>query len=183
MKKNMYPFILIAILMLIISTTTSAHYIGEYYQGGVVFWVDDNDEHGLIASLEDQGTNVSWFENSYVLSYAIRDGIFAGKFNTDQIVNKQGITSEPYAALLAKNYNGDGYNDWYLPSRYELNLLFKNKNIVGGINISMNSNKYWRSTEYPVNPLLGVCVESFEEDHQFANLKENLANVRAIRSF
>lgn len=181
MKKHTSFFIFVVVLAF--STAASAHYIGEYYQGGVIFWIDDNDEHGLIASLEDQGTNVPWAENSYVLLYAFRDGVFAGKFNTEQIVNKQRGANESYAALLAKNYNGEGYNDWYLPSRYELNLLFKNKDIIGGINISMDSNKYWSSTEYPVNPLLGVCVQSFKENHRFVNLKENLANVRAIRAF
>lgn len=102
-KKN---FIYNYVANLLVSTTVEAHTIGEYYQGGVIFWIDDNDEHGLIASLEDQGTNEPWTENSYVLLYAIRDGVFAGKFNTEQIVNKQGSTIEPYAALLKKNYNG-----------------------------------------------------------------------------
>ncbi|AMK75612.1 MULTISPECIES: hypothetical protein [Methylomonas] len=29
------------------------HYIGEYYAGGKVFYVDDSGQHGLIASLAD----------------------------------------------------------------------------------------------------------------------------------
>jgi hypothetical protein len=47
------------------------------------------------------------------------------------------------AALTAKNYTGGGFNDWFLPSRYELRKLWENGSFIGG----MNSSFYWSSTE------------------------------------
>ncbi|MCE3046203.1 collagen-like protein [Legionella sp. 16cNR16C] len=37
----------------VISANTISHQIGERYQGGIVFWVDDTGQHGLIASMND----------------------------------------------------------------------------------------------------------------------------------
>jgi hypothetical protein len=56
--------------------------IGETYQGGKVFWVDASGQHGLIVSMSDQGT-APWYSGSYPMStYAMGDGIYAGKLNT-----------------------------------------------------------------------------------------------------
>ena len=173
--------ILISVLFLL-NTTVWAHNIGEYFQGGIIFWIDELSEHGLIAAVDDQGIDVPWFNDNYSITHTVRDGIFAGKYNTAHIIDVQGAPIKNYAAQIANSYRGGGYDDWYLPSRSELNLMFKNKDIIGGFNLSLN-NKYWSSTEYPANPLLGVCVQSFKENHQFVSLKENLSNVRAIRSF
>ena len=162
-----------------ISVSASAHYIGEYYQGGIIFWIDEADEHGLIVAVEDQSTNAQWLNWSYLLTNTIRDGIFAGKYNTSRIIEAQGAANLEYAAVAAKTYSGGGYNDWYLPSRYELNLMFNQKDIIGGF----TGNKYWSSTEYPVNRLLGACVQSFVNGEQFVSLKKNVGSVRAIRSF
>src|SRR3990167_9045505 len=112
-----------------ISVSASAHYIGEYYQGGIIFWIDEADEHGLIVADEDQSTNAQWLNGSYLLTNTIRDGIFAGKYNTSRIIEAQGAANLEYAAVAAKTYSGGGYNDWYLPSRYELNLMFNQKDI------------------------------------------------------
>jgi chondroitin AC lyase len=37
-----------------------------------------------------------------------------------------------------------GYGDWYLPSKYELNLLYVNKDVVG----NFQDEFYWSSTDY-----------------------------------
>ncbi|MFZ1259076.1 MAG: hypothetical protein WAQ93_01295, partial [Chitinophagaceae bacterium] len=53
------------------------------------------------------------------------------------------------AAKLCADYsvtvNGITYGDWYLPSKYELNLLVLQHAIVGGFN---NNSTYWSSTEF-----------------------------------
>lgn len=49
-----------------------------------------------------------------------------------------------YAAKFCAQLNAYGYNDWYLPSKEELNALYINKNNIGYFN---NSFGYWSSTE------------------------------------
>ena len=48
-----------------------------------------------------------------------------------------------YAAQVCANYQSGGYGDWYLPSKYELNLLYQQKAVVGGF----ADCNYWSSSE------------------------------------
>ena len=56
----------IFVLSFLMITTASAHFIGEQYQGGVVFWIDEVAEHGLIASTEDLTADIQWFNGNYI---------------------------------------------------------------------------------------------------------------------
>jgi hypothetical protein len=168
----------ILLTLMFMSTSVAAHYIGEQYKGGVIFWVDEVSEHGLIAATEDLSIDITWFNGNYTASHAIRDGIFSGKDNTHRIVEVQGVKTS-YAAREAINYKGNGYDDWYLPSRHELNLMYMQKNMIGGF----ANHIYWSSTELSANPLLGVCIQDFSTGDQFVSLKEYKGNVRVIRSF
>ncbi len=42
-----------------------AHYIGESYGGGIVFYVYDNGRHGLIAATSDQSTSLVWTDPDF----------------------------------------------------------------------------------------------------------------------
>lgn len=163
----------------VMSTNVSAHYIGEQYAGGIIFWIDNDSEHGLIAATEDLAKDIPWFNGKYTPTYAIRDGIFSGKDNTAQIIRVIGSSKKTYAAAIAQSYRGSELTDWYLPSRYELKLLYDQKMIIGGFANGI----YWSSTELNQNPLLGVCVQNFENGDQFVSLKEYTAHIRPIRSF
>jgi hypothetical protein len=120
--------------------------IGDSYQGGKIFWLDASGQHGLIAAIEDQGHTI-WGDVSTVTN-TLRDGVGAGKFNTERIIANQGIGS--YAAQLCADYKGGNYGDWYLPSIYELNLLFLQSAAVG----TFNSTYYWSSNEADENHAL-----------------------------
>ena len=54
----------------------------------------------------------------------------------------------PYNAALACKPLNDasayGHTDWYLPARYELNLIGANSGAIGGFSTA----SYWASTEY-----------------------------------
>ncbi|MEK7275563.1 MAG: hypothetical protein AAB110_09935, partial [Candidatus Desantisbacteria bacterium] len=71
--------------------SASRHYIGESYGGGIVFYVYDNGQHGLIAATADQGTNTTWYAGSYTNTMAkATNGVGAGKANTAIIIANQG---------------------------------------------------------------------------------------------
>ncbi len=157
------------------STYSTEHFIGENYGGGIVFYVYDNGQHGLIAANADQSTGIQWWNGTYFLCNAVRnDGINIGRINTDSIIAKQ-VTGN-YAAAVCAKYLGGGFGDWYLPSKYELSLLYLQKNLVGGF----FGDNYWSSTEFGNT---SSWVQEFINGVQGNFGKANPCRVRAIRSF
>ncbi len=67
--------------------------------------------------------------------------IGSGKSNTEKIVTQLG--SGNYAAQLCSDLELGGYDDCFLPSKDELNELYKQKDTVGGF----ASYDYWSSSE------------------------------------
>ena len=72
------------------------------------------------------------------------------------------------AATLCNEYsvtvNGVIYGDWYLPSKYELNLLYLQKNLVGGF----SNYGYWTSTEMDIS---NGWAQNMGDGVQFGYLK------------
>jgi hypothetical protein len=124
------------------TAVADVHTIGEAYGGGVVFYVYDGGQHGLIADNSSTITFTQWNNGSFSTTNAVRDNVFAGKFNTERIIINQSAGN--YAAQYCANFNGGGYSDWYLPSKYELNLLYEQKAVLGWV----SSSGYWSSTEF-----------------------------------
>jgi hypothetical protein len=116
--------------------------IGDEDENGIVFWVDENGEHGLIAAKKDISGEADWNE----------------------------------AMEFCNEYKIGGYDNWRLPTDEELNLLFLQKDLVGGfVRFS-----YWSATEYAAHFAFFQHFLSGERDNDF---KDNTCYVRAIRSF
>ena len=161
---------------------STVHFVGENYGGGIVFYIYDNGQHGLIASTADQSSGIRWDANTNVYTRASADGINAGINNTSIIIgNQASIDGNQFAAVMCNAYsstmNGVTYGDWYLPSKYELNLLYLQKILVGGF----SSADYWSSTE---NGNAGAWNQHFGTGVQLTSSKSTANfNVRAIRAF
>ena len=124
--------------------------IGQRYQGGIIFWLDATGQHGLIAATADQGTGIPFYNGVYKNTGTKGDGLYAGKMNTAILVAAQ-INDTPggsFAAKVCADYSvvdgGVTYGDWYLPSIYELILLYHQRTLVGGFTDA----NYWSSTEW-----------------------------------
>ncbi len=160
---------------------STVHYIGENYCGGIVFFVYDNGQHGLIAATADQSSGIRWDAGTYTNTMAYADGVGAGKPNTVIIIANQGYgDGVPYAARICNEYSvmvsGVTYGDWYLPSKFELNLLYLQKSVVGGFDFA----SYWSSTEGNSNDAWGRYFGSgLQGDYE----KNSEVSVRAIRAF
>jgi hypothetical protein len=158
------------------------HYIGESYGGGIVFYVYDNGRHGLIAATANQSPSMRWYAGTYTNTMAYADGVGAGKANTAIIIANQGLGDEAtYAARICNEYSvtvgGVTYGDWYLPSEFELNLLYLQKTVVGGF----ANSSYWSSTE--VNNY-AAWFQSFANGSQYGyGSKYYTFYVRAVRAF
>jgi hypothetical protein len=150
------------------------HYIGEKYCGGKVFYIFDGGMHGLIADTVDLSTGINWRNATNAFTYAVRDGFYAGQYNTDRIITRLGAGS--YAATTCANYKGGGFSDWYLPSLYELNLLYIQKAVVGGFSNTV----YWSSKDYNLSTAYG---QDFNSGSTATYTKTTNRYVRAIRAF
>ncbi len=162
------------------SSSSNSHYIGESFGGGIVFFVYDNGQHGLIAATLDQSSGVIWGHNINV-SMARADGVLAGLKNTPIIISiAAGSSGSALAATLCNEHSatvsGVTYGDWYLPSKYELNLLYLQKNLVGGF----SNDNYWTSTE---SGSTYAWLQNMGDGIQYNHLKNNTYRVRAIRAF
>ena len=156
----------------------TGHYIGESYCGGIVFWVDETGKHGLIAATDDQSIGIQWGNGSIDVTAATGDGVGAGEMNTMLIVSGQRDGS--YAAKLCADLvitdGGVDYGDWYIPSKYELNLMYLQKATIGGF----ASYPYWSSNEYNYFMAWG---QNFSSGVQGGVSKNAAYYVRAVRAF
>jgi hypothetical protein len=126
-------------------TLPQAIAIGDLVEGGIVFYIDETGEHGLVAATEDLGS-FQWGCSGTGIAGADGQAIGTGYQNTLDIVS--GCSETPIAASEALAYESEGYSDWFLPSRYELEEMY---NTIGqGADNSGNfaSAGYWSSSEY-----------------------------------
>jgi hypothetical protein len=156
-----------------LSSQNSKHTIGEQFGGGVIFYVDNSGQHGLIAAPSDQ-KKTKWYNGNFVTTNATDASIGAGQENTATIVMAQG--NGDYAASICDKLELNGFKDWFLPSKDELNLLREKKAIVGGFDGTF----YWCSTEYNSHY---AWAQNFNNGFQNYGNKNSAPSVRAIRAF
>ena len=166
------------------NSTVSTLAIGQEWQGGIIFYLDASGKHGLISAPTDQSAGIQWYNESFVDTYAYGNGIGAGEGNSQGIRRWQGYCSSCYASELCQDLSLGGETDWYLPSKYELNLMFENigqGNALGLGNIgNFANNSYWSSTE---NGNVNACYQFFGNGNQSSVDKDYTLFVRAVRAF
>ena len=173
--------------------------IGDYRDGGIVFYVadvatdldDDGDlDTGLVCAIQDHPDVIAWIQGGNtqttingVTSASIGDG----QTNTTAMMNQVGYTGG--TAAVCNDYsitvNEITYSDWFLPSRDELNQMYTNKatiNTTASANSGSNFSNgyYWSSTEGGND---GAWLQYFVDGYQVNASKVNTINVRAVRAF
>lgn len=183
--------------------------VGAHYAGGIVFHLDQNGRNGLIVAEVDvcepkefkltvdhpqlgrNTINMKGHSNWGGMGKIGTSKKFGtGKNNTQIIVEKASwnlglFSKKPVqtAARLCSEWNHNGYNDWYLPSIAELEMIFdqgyikhipkKEKN-----GLFAESPCYWSSSEENAER---ACYYNGLSDGDMP--KNRIAFVRAIRSF
>ncbi|MCL2097619.1 MAG: Ig-like domain-containing protein [Bacteroidales bacterium] len=157
-----------------VSITVIGAQVGQAYQGGIIAYVDETGRHGLIAAPEDQSDGILWWNGSYIETGATATAIGTGKSNTEKIIEKQGAGA--YAAQLCDDLVIDDYDDWFLPSQDELNILYVNRIAIGGFMEAA----YWSSSE---SDNYGAWYQYFANGFQSNTRKDSEGRVRAVRAF
>jgi len=166
-------------------TAQEKYHPGENHGGGKIFWLDETSSHGLIAASADQSAKgVAWNPGKPVVTGANEEMVGSGNKNSEKITILQGDKVQ-YAAKLCLDFtvteSGVVYSDWYLPSKQELNLLYKQKTVIGGFNIT--SGIYWSSTESSTTPGTSAWEQEFRFGAQYEDDKDLPNQVRCIRKF
>ena len=172
------------------SSSSFTHYIGELYGGGIVVavWKESGVEKGLIASLTDMVTSgglttMAWSGTTNIAVPAPgATSVVNGLANTNAIISQN--SSADKAATVCKAYSGGGFNDWYLPSIWELDECYKAAFIVNSILGSTDGFQYgiyWSSTERDGS--FSYYKLFNQGGYNFYSTKGNVYYVRAVRRF
>lgn len=131
----------------------------------------------LEAAPYDQSTGPEWGCNNTLIWGADGTAVGTGEQNTIDI--EAGCTTFDTAADVCAILSLGGYNDWFLPSKDELNLMYTNLKVAGVGGFAENS--YWSSSEYYAGYAWG---QNFDYGYQGSDDKGSYGlRVRAVRAF
>jgi hypothetical protein len=162
--------------------------IGELRAGGVVFWVDPQDNtHGLVCAMSDYEGAVEWGCNGTDLpnvpNVAYNGGnpagpgaeIGNGESNTNGILND--CPTAP-AALAARTLGVE----WFLPSINELLEMYLHRATLEAVSGFYDfSDFYWSSTEYD---FIFAWEQDWGSGNQYEDAPKHFPNkVRPVRAF
>ena len=157
--------------------------IGDYYQGGVVFYLNGSGG-GLICAVSDQSSGAEWGCWGTEISGADGTAIGTGAQNTIDI--EAGCAVGGTAADLCANLS-NGYDDWFLPSKDELDQMHQQIDAINATALANGgaafvSTFYWSSSEVSNDD---AWVQVFDNNGIPIPLPKgsNTIRVRAVRAF
>jgi hypothetical protein len=121
----------------------------------------DEVARGKVVFLEKQGQRAT---------VSVQHGLIAAKQNIEGRLNWSD------ASGACEQLEENGYNDWHLPNKDELNKLYLSRTLIGGF----SDDRYWSSTEYDQQSALG---QQFLDGSQELIPKVESLSVRPVRTF
>ena len=162
--------------------TFDEYYADEYYQVFGYYRKDASSNNMYVNGKETLG-NYSKAEE------LTGTGIGAGKKNTellakamgDKTYYTMGAKKVVYAAKLCHDLVFNGFDDWFLPSKDELNLLYVNlcKNDLG----DFDEDSYWSSSETDFSADYAWRQQFYGGGQQSYGTRDYAHRIRPIRAF
>jgi hypothetical protein len=205
MKKLLYTLLAVSIIFSaceeedaapINNNNNSSLVIGDFNEGGVVFYLDGNGG-GLVCDIQDLGM-VPWGCEEIEISGSGGTAIGTGHQNTIAILDECSESTNTdwplhpeIAAEECASSTAQGYSDWFLPSLDELREIYLNRSSINTTALANGGDifgssipttlTFWSSSEKHLNSAYQI----------FFNLnglesgvpKSSPAFVRAVRAF
>jgi len=157
--------------------------------GGIVFYDKGAYSNGwrfLEAAPGDQISGALWGCSEMHIPGASGLAIGTGQANTTAIVNS--CSTAGIAARICDDLVINGFSDWFLPSRDELNVMYKERFTINGFATSraqLPSFPYWSSsnvqTGFATQSAYGQRFNLGEQN--LYDKSDNMLLLRAIRAF
>ena len=141
-------FTILVSLLVTASVYSQTYNVNTFYAELGGYVIQTDGTHGVVVAMQNQG-KANW----YAAEAMVND---ASKHDS----------------------NGAKFNDWRLPTKDELNLIYKQKESIGGFSIY----SYWSSTEYE-DDNSGAWLQYFYNGNQSASGKGAKNLFRAVRAF
>jgi hypothetical protein len=150
--------------------------IGQQFEGGRIFYLFPSGIGGLICTEVNQSIEAEWGCYGLLITYADGTEIGTGAQNTARIVLRCPEVNR--AAKICDDLVLNGYDDWFLPSKDELNEIYENQILLGG---DFGGWYWWSSSEID---RYFVWTQNFESGNQ-VSLEKVYSNfrTRCIRKF
>jgi len=155
--------------------------------GGFIFYKNPNSAADgwryLEAAPVDQSAGAKWGCFRRALTGARGTAVGAGKKNTEEML--AACPERGTAAELCANYSLNGVRGWFLPSRDELALMYRNLKAAGAADFRdeglADNWSYWSSSQ--VSADMAHHIDFPDAGRQHYDDKDFPRRVRAIRAF
>jgi len=124
----------------------------------------------------DNSSGVPWNNGTSNWTTTGATSLTDGAANTATLDGLSDAGSPHQAAKLCANLSVHGHDDWYLPAKDELNVLYTNRAAIGGFDTS--GSWYRASTESGSNY---AAIQRFSTGGQVDNIKSNSFLIRCVR--
>ena len=140
--------------------------IGDYYKEAYILYVDETGLHGLLCKEHYTWYDwVAWIWGHPGLTGGNETALYTGAFNSQKMLDLMDPSEyNDYVVGRISNFELNGYNDWYMPSKDELNLVYLNLYVIYG------GATRWSSSEVDIN---SVWVQDFATGEQYIKPKES----------
>jgi hypothetical protein len=139
-------FTILVGLLVTASVYSQTYNVNTFYAELGGYVIQTDGTHGVVVAMQDQGAYY-WVEAEAMVNDASKH-----------------------------DSNGAKFNDWRLPTKDELNLIYKQKESIGGF----STYSYWSSTQYGS---ASVWDQNFNGGYQNPISQEDKDNVRGVRNF
>lgn len=142
------------------SSYGGGYYVGTLWENNYPYWLivaPDSSTSGLVrynTYATTSSTNRGW--NS-PLTWSDSNSLIDGYNNTEAladrngVVNDEGLTTNFEAAMYCWNLTLNGYSDWYLPAKREIELLYSARSFLPTAEIPETTTSllyYWTSCPF-----------------------------------